>query len=148
MKEKGKSPTKAAAASTETTKKPPATKPPPTTNPPPRTAGRKYTKCKQEPAKSAPACAIEAEPEGLDPQLAAEDIIIPYGTLWDHVRYAKDKEKKRGVSSIIYLKDFTRGETKMITTDLYRVYIQKLITLCDLKNNGMSRMEVIGIIKK
>ena len=36
----------------------------------------------------------------------------------------------------------------MLTTESDRVYTQKLITLCDLENNGMSRMEVIGIIQK
>ena len=77
--------------------------------------------------------ADEAKLKGLDPQLAAGEIIIPDGTLRDHVRYAKDEANKRGVSSIIYLKDFARGETKTITTELDRFYIHKLITLRDLK---------------
>ena len=41
IKGEGKTPTKAAAASTDTTKTPTSTKPPPTTMPPPRTEGRK-----------------------------------------------------------------------------------------------------------
>ena len=49
---------------------------------------------------------------------------------------------------IIYLKNFAQGETKMLTTELDRVYIQKIITLCNFKNNEMSRMEVVGIIQK
>ena len=36
----------------------------------------------------------------------------------------------------------------MLTTELERVYTQKMITLCDLENNGISRIEVIGIIQK
>ena len=52
------------------------------------------------------------------------------------------------MSSIIYLKDFARGEKKMLTAELDRVYIQKLITVKDLNNNGMSRMEFIGVIQK
>ena len=55
-----------------------------------RTAGRKYTNWKQEPVKSALARDIEEKLKGLDPQLTAGEIIIPYGTLRDHVRYAKD----------------------------------------------------------
>ena len=70
--------------------------------------------------------ADEAKLKVLDPQLAAGDIIIPDGTLRDHVRYVKDEANKRGVSSIIYLKDFARGETKTITTELDRFYIQRL----------------------
>ena len=64
------------------------------------------------------------------------------------MRYAKDEVKKRRLSLILYLKDFSRGETKTLTTDFDHVYIQQLITLRDLRNNGMSRMEVIGIIQK
>ena len=36
----------------------------------------------------------------------------------------------------------------MLTTELDCVYTQKLITLFNLENNRMSRIEVIGIIKK
>ena len=46
IKGKGKSPTKAADASTYATKKPTSIKPPPKTMPPPRTAVRKYTSWK------------------------------------------------------------------------------------------------------
>ena len=48
---------------------------------------------------------------------------------------------------IIYLKGFALVEIKTLTTELGRVYIQQLITLGDLKNNGISRMEVIGVIQ-
>ena len=115
---------------------------------PPITSGRKYTNWKQDPTKSALARDVEAKLKGIGRQLSAGEIIIPDGTLQDHVRYTKDKAKKRGVQLIIYLKYFAQGETKTLTTELDRVYIQQLITLCDLKNNGMSRMEVIGIIQK
>ena len=40
------------------------------------------------------------------------------------------------------------GEKKLMTSELDRDYIQELITLRDLKNNGMSRGEVIEIIQK
>ena len=116
--------------------------------PPPRTAGRKYTNWKQETAKYALARSVEEKLKGLDQQLSVGEIIIPDVNLRDHVRYAKDEAKKMGVSSIIYLKYFTRGETKTLTTELDLVYIQQLITLRDLRNNGMSRMKVIGIIQK
>ena len=53
------------------------------------------------------------------------------------------------MSTLLYLKDFGRTmETKMLTSDLDRNYIQELVTLRDLKNNGMSRGEVIGLIQK
>ena len=135
MKGEGKAPTKAAAVYNAATKNPPAKKPPPKTIPLPRTVDRKYTNWKQEPAKSALACAVEAKLKGLDPQLTAWGIIIPDGTFQDNVRYAKYETKKRRVSSIIYLKYFARGETKTLTTELDRVYTQQSITLCDLKNN-------------
>ena len=92
IKGKGKAPTKSAAASNYATNKPP------TTNPPPRTSGRMYTNWKQEPAKYALARAVEKKLKVLDPQLAAGEIMITYGTLRDHVKYAKEKAKKRGVS--------------------------------------------------
>ena len=91
MKGKGKAPTKSAAAST-------AKKSPPKKKPQPRTPGKKYTNWKQEPVKSALDFAIEEKLKGLDPQLSAGGIIIPDATLRDHVRYAKDEAKKRGVS--------------------------------------------------
>ena len=62
------------------------------------------------------------------------------------MRYAKDKSNKRGVLSIIYLKNFSRGK-KMINTELDSFYIQQLITLRNFKNHGMSRMDFIGIIQ-
>ena len=52
-----------------------------------------------------------------------------------------------GGSSLLYLKDFCRTEKKIMTSELDREYIQELITLQDLNNNGMSRGEVIGIIQ-
>ena len=125
---------KAAYYYTAATKKPLSIKPPPTTTPPPITAGRKYTNCNQDPAKYALALAVEEKLKVIDPPLSAGEIIIPDGTLRDHVRYSMEEAKKRGVSYIIYLKDFARGETKTPTTELDRVYIQQLITLHDLKN--------------
>ena len=98
MKGRGKAPTKAAAAPTSATKKPTSTNSPPKTMSPPRNEGEKYTNWKQEPNKYALAGDIEAKLKGLDPQLSAGDIIIPDGTLQDHVRYAKNKANKRGVS--------------------------------------------------
>ena len=98
MKGREKAPTKAVDASTTATKKTTSTKPPPKTMPLPRITGRNYTNWKQEPDKSALACSVEAKLKGLDPQLSAGEIIIPDGTLQDHVRYAKNKANKRGVS--------------------------------------------------
>ena len=49
---------------------------------------------------------------------------------------------------LLYLKDFFRTEkTKMLTSELDCDYIQELITLRYLNNNGMSRGEVIGLIQ-
>ena len=110
IKGKGKAPTKSASTSTAAKKKTPATNPLPTTVYPPITAVRKYTNWKQDPEKSALAHDVEAKLKGLDPKLSAGEIIIPYGTLRDHVRYAKEETKNRGVSLIIYLKDFARGK--------------------------------------
>ena len=36
----------------------------------------------------------------------------------------------------------------MLTNELDHVYIQQLITLRDLENNRVSRMEIIGVIQK
>ena len=74
--------------------------------------------------------------------------MIPDETLRYHVRYAKDKAKKKGVSSIIYLKDFSQGETKTITSELDRVYMQKLITLCDLKKMKCQERRLLASFKK
>ena len=148
MKGEGKEPTKVVAASTTETKKPPAIKPPPTTMPLPKNVGRMYTNWKQEPAKFALARSIEVKLKVLDPQLEAGDVIIPDRTLLYHVRYSKEEAKKRGVSFIIYLNYSARGKTKTLTAELDRIYIQQLITLCNLKNNGMSIMEFIGVIQK
>ena len=93
---KDKAPTKSAAASTATTKKPPATKPPPTTMPPPRTTDSNYINWKQDPVRSALARDVEEKLKGLDTQLAEVDIIIPDKTLRDHVMYIKYKVKKSG----------------------------------------------------
>ena len=40
------------------------------------------------------------------------------------------------------------GGNKILTSELDRDYIQGLINIRDLKNNGMSRGEVIGLIQK
>ena len=54
-----------------------------------------------------------------------------------------------GVLSLLYLKDFCRtNKTEMLNSELNRDYIQELITLRELKNNGMSRGGVIGPIQK
>ncbi len=56
----------------------------------------------------------------------------------------------------VYLKDFERVcgvDARLLTSEEDRNYIQQLIVLCDLCNNGMTRMEVIrlcqiGLIQK
>ena len=56
-----------------------------------------------------------------------------------------------GITDVFYLKDFERGRnvnSKSLTSELDRDYIQHLIVLRDLKNNGMTRGEVIGLIQK
>ena len=100
FKGKGKAPTKSASSSTSETKKTPATNPPPKKIPPPRTSGRKYANWKQDTVKSVLVRSVEAKLKVLDTQLSAGGVIIPDGTLQDHVRYAKEKSKKRGLSSI------------------------------------------------
>ena len=49
--------------------------------PKPRTEDRKYTNWKQKPSKYAAARVVEEKLKGIDPKLAAGDIIIPDGTL-------------------------------------------------------------------
>ena len=93
IKVKGKAPMKEASASTYATKKPQAKNPPPTTILPPRTAGRNYTKWKQQPNKSVLAHTVEEKLKVLDTQLAAGGVIIPDGTLRDHWRYTKGEAK-------------------------------------------------------
>ena len=84
----------------------------------------------------------------LDPQVASGGIIIPGGDIRDRIKSAKAEAEKLGVLSLLYLKVFCCTEkTKILTYKLYRDYIQELITLRDLKNNCMSRGEVIGLIQ-
>ena len=134
--------TRATAASTTMAKA--GTKPPASTAP-----SRKYISWKTEPGKSALVRAVEAKLKGLDPQLAAGVIVIPRQTLDKHIRYAKQAAKKMGGLDTLYLKDFTRKEENcMLTTELDRVYLQELIALRDLRNNGMTRREVIHLIQQ
>ena len=76
------------------------------------------------------ACDVEAKLKVLDQQLASGDIIIPGGAIRDRIKSAKVEAEKLGVSSLLYLKDFCCTEkTKILTSELYRDYIQELITL-------------------
>ena len=135
--------TRATAASTTTLAKA-AAKPPPST-----ARSKKYISWKTEPGKSALARAVEAKLKGLDPQLAAGVIVIPRQTLDNHVRYAKEAAKKMGGLDTLYLNDFSgKEDNNMLTTKLDRVYLQELIALRDLKNNGMTRREVICVIQQ
>ena len=99
-------------------------------SPKPTTCKSKYKNWKVEPFKSALARAVEEKLKGLDPQLVSGDVIIPGGTIRDHIKSVKAEAEKLGVLSLLYLKDFCRTEnTKMITSELDRDYIQELITL-------------------
>ena len=62
---------------------------------------------------------------------------------------AKKAAQKVGKESILYLDDskHDKMEEKILTTAEDREYIQQLITLCDLRNHDMSRMEVIVLIQ-
>ena len=105
-----------------------------------------------EPYASAMARAIEASLKGLDPQQAAGTIVIPPGTLRKRVKDAKAEAEKGKEGDTLYLDQFQRqkksASNKSLTTELDRTYLQQLITLRDLKNNGMTRKEVIGVIQK
>ena len=58
-------------------------------SPKPTTRKSKDNNWKVEPFKSALDRAAEAKLKGLDPQLAAGDIIIPGGTFWDRIKSVK-----------------------------------------------------------
>ena len=91
--------------------------------------------------------AVKAKLKGLDPRLAVGKIVIPGGLFGIVLSLQRQKQRSKGVSTLLYLKDFGRTmEKKLLTSDLDRNYIQELLTLQDLKNNGMSRGEVIGLI--
>ena len=99
-------------------------------SPKPTTLKSKYNNWKVEPFKSSLARAIEAKLKGLDPQLAAVDIILPGGTIRDSIKSTKTEAENLGVSSLIYLKDLCcTDKTKMMTPELDCDYIQELITL-------------------
>ena len=110
----------------------------------------KYTNWSQEPYASALAKAVDAKLRNLDPHEAAGDITIPGGTLRRAVKEAKEAAAKKGGEGVLYLDEFQRekrGDSKMLTTEEDRRYIQQLITMRDLRNNGMTRMEVLGVIQ-
>ena len=86
--------------------------------------------------------------KGLDPQLTSGDIIIPGGPIRDRIKSAKAEAEKLGASSLIYLKYLGRTEkTKMLTSELDCNYIQELTPIKELKNNEMSRGEIIELIQ-
>ena len=101
---------------------------------------------KVEPFKSALTRVVKAKLKFLDPQLAAGDIIIPGRTIRYRIKSVKAEADNLGVLSLLYLKNSCcTDKKKMMTSKLDRDYIQELITLRELKNNGMYREEVIGI---
>ena len=120
----------------------------------PTTSRGKYKNWKLEQYKSALDRAAEASLNGDDPQLAAgADIIIPGATLRKRVKEIKATlSERKGAEYYLYLRDFERGSnrdsTRCLTSELDRSYIQQLIVLRDMHNNGMTRSEVIGLIQK
>ena len=72
-------------------------------------------------------------------------------TIRKHIKEATAAAAGMGVSDILYMKDFECGRNiiaKSLTSELYHDYIQYLIALRYLKNNGIKRREDIGIIQK
>ena len=101
--------------------------------------------------KSALDRAAHASLKGLDPQEAAGEIIIPGGTLRHCIKQLKAAAAEMRGSEYLYLKDFERGrmnDTRSLTSKVDREYIQHLIVLRDLRNNGMTLPEVFGLIQK
>ena len=49
---------------------------------------------------------------------------------------------------MIYLKDLVQGETKTLTTELERDYIQQLITLCAFKIMECQEWRLLASYKK
>jgi hypothetical protein len=110
----------------------------------------KYTNWRLEPYASALAKAVDAKLRNLDPHEAAGAITIPDGTLRRAVKAAKEAAAKKGGEGILYLDEFHReskGDSKMLTTEEDRRYIQQLIVMRDMRNNGMTRHEVLGVIQ-
>jgi len=111
-----------------------------------------YINWKIEPFKSALDRATEASLKDLDPQEAAGDIIIPSATLRRRIQEMTTTASAMKGSEYLYLKDFDRGvnqySTRSLTSELDRAYIQQLIVLRDMHNNGMTRTEVIALIQK
>ena len=94
--------------------------------------------------------AVEARLKGLDPQTAAGTTIIPEATLRRKVKEAKEAAEKAGKEGMVYLNEFKRDndeKNNMLTTEQDRAYLQQLITMRDMKNNGMTRNEAIGTIQ-
>ena len=104
-----------------------------------------------EPMKSALDRAAHASLKGLDPQEAAGEIIIPGGTLRRRIKQIKAAAAEMRGSEYLYLNDFERGrrnDTQSLTSVVDREYIQHLIVLRDMRNNGMTLPEVFGLIQK
>ena len=77
-------------------------------------------------------------------------MLFPPSTLCRRVKALREEAKGKGKADMIYLDKFVRGrkdDGKSLTTEEDRAYIQELITLCDMRNEGMSRKEAIGVIQ-
>lgn len=116
----------------------------------PKAIKRPYTNWNVNPFKSALDRAVNATLKGLNGQEAAGDILIPPSTLRRRIKEAEEAAAKKGKDAVVYLDEFRRGEKvagKMLTSEETRDYLQELIVLRDLKNNPMTRGEVIGTIQ-
>jgi hypothetical protein len=117
-----------------------------------------YKNWTKEPYASALSRAVNAHLKGLDPQLAAGEVIIPPSTLRDAVRKHENEKAALvlvdGNEHYAYLAKFDRdtinreeeNKTYGLTTEGDRSFLQSIVALRDFNKNGMTRGEVIGII--
>lgn len=115
-----------------------------------------YSDWTSEPFKSALNRAVIAKMQGLEPQLAVGEVIIPQSTLRRAVgKFEKEKAELVLVDDnneeYAYLARFNRASVKEennknypgLTTPSDRDFLQKLITLHDFNKKAMTKGEVI-----
>ena len=98
--------------------------------------------------------AAEAKMKGEDAQLSAGVIIIPGGTLRREIKQITAAAAvNKGKIYVVYLDTFdlckkTEGlSTSLLLTLEDRDFIQQLVSLRDIPNNGMLQGEVIALIQ-
>ena len=92
--------------------------------------------------------------KGDDAHLAVGGVVIPGGTLHRGIKQMTTAAAaNKGKIGVVYLDTFDRRKkteglsTRFMSMLEDRDFIQQLVSLCDIHNNGMRRGEVIALIQ-